>query len=340
MTKLVVTIDTEEDDWGTYKSSGYSLENINRLQEFQKIANEFCVKPTYLVNYPVATDPRAVEVLMTIGQCGKAEIGAHLHPWNTPPYEEERSIRNSMLCNLPKSLQRKKIERLHEVIQSNFGIDPVSFRSGRWGFSGEVANHLYDIGYRIDTSITPYTDLRTDFGPDFSNFSPRPFKLLPKDDFSKENAELNWLAEVPATIGFLQRDFALCNCILKMVKKRPIRYLKIAGILYRLNIISKVWLNPEFYSADMMIELAKKIITNGYQVLNLFFHSTTLEPGLTPFVRDEAEYQSFLERIRGFFRYATEAGADSVTMSEILDSGEMFAKRPYPDDEVRLMDSL
>ena len=58
--KLIVTIDAEEDNWGEYWLAQYSVQNIENIPELQEIFDRFNVKPTYLVNYPVASDPRAI----------------------------------------------------------------------------------------------------------------------------------------------------------------------------------------------------------------------------------------------------------------------------------------
>jgi len=57
--KLVVTIDTEEDNWGDYSPNGYTLENITYIPELQDLFDEYRVLPTYLVTYSVATDPQS-----------------------------------------------------------------------------------------------------------------------------------------------------------------------------------------------------------------------------------------------------------------------------------------
>jgi hypothetical protein len=165
---LIITIDTEEDNWGDYSPTGHALENIERIPDLQQLLNEFNVKPTYLITYPVATDERAISILKGILDEGKCEIGSHCHPWNTPPFEEVNNKKNSMLCNLPIDLQFNKISFLHQTIQNNFGITPISFRAGRWGFNQEVAKNLFRLGYQIDTSITPFVDWADFHGPAFS----------------------------------------------------------------------------------------------------------------------------------------------------------------------------
>ena len=81
----------------------------------------------------------------------------HCHPWNTPPYQEAMNRHNSMLCNLPPSLQLEKLQCLHETLHRRFERPPLAFRSGRWGFGHETAGILASWDADVDTSITPYT---------------------------------------------------------------------------------------------------------------------------------------------------------------------------------------
>jgi hypothetical protein len=48
-----------------------------------------------------------------------------------------------MLCNLAAELQYRKIRTLHELIGTRFGVRPVSFRAGRWGY-GPAVNYFGD----------------------------------------------------------------------------------------------------------------------------------------------------------------------------------------------------
>jgi len=179
--KLIITIDTEEDGWEDYNPTGNTVSNISQIPLLQELFDEFNVKPTYLITHPVATDEKAVSILKGIMETGRCEIGSHCHPWNTPPFEEDNNGKNSMLCNLPSELQYKKMSSLHNTITENFGIEPVSFRSGRWGYGRDVAANLQRLGYRIDTSIIAYTDWTDSHGPDFSEIPPEPFRFSIED---------------------------------------------------------------------------------------------------------------------------------------------------------------
>ena len=276
----------------------------------------FDVKPTYLITYPVATSERAISIFTEILKAGKCEIGAHCHPWNTPPFEEQCSPPNSMLCNLPEDLQYRKMRYLHEAIREHFGIEPVCFRSGRWGYADGVARNLQKLGYKIDTSMTPYTDWTSCNGPDFTDISPQPF-MFSGEPISQGSTN-GQLVEVPATIGFRQQNFARCNRILKTVKRRPLNCLRLAGILYRLGVVNKVWLSPEVSSSEDMIRLAQNMMQNKYRSINMIFHSPSLKAGLSPFVRTKHDEQMFFRHLRDFLTFARTAGIQPIRLSEVL----------------------
>jgi len=51
-------------------------------------------------------------------------------------------------------------------------------------------------------------------------------------------------------------------------------------------------------------------------VANLFFHSPTLEPGWTPFVKTEEDRRMFLSKIRKVLQFAKDNGIESISLSE------------------------
>lgn len=313
---LIITIDTEEDNWGCYTPGGHTVENIERIPELQDFFNHFQVKPTYMVDYPVVADARSSSILKTVFEKGNCEIGTHCHPWNTPPFEEATNERNSMLCNLPAELQYQKISFLHDAIRQLFGINPISFRSGRWGYGPEVARHISQLGYKVDSSITPYMDWTLAHGPDFSNVSPRPFRFS-YDDLYRHRPD-GPLLEVPATIGYHQSNFDMCNQISKLLTQNPWDRLVLHKILHRLNLLNRAWLSPEIADAKSMIKLTRRMLVEGYQFINLFFHSPTLIPGLSPFVRTKEDEAKFHRQLRDFLVFTQDTGIRSITLSETL----------------------
>src|SRR3546814_4565293 len=72
-----------------------------------------------------------LEILGAAQRVGRCEIGAQLHPWVTPPHDEEVNARNSYTGNLPADLQRAKMIALRDAIRDRFGIQPTAYRAGR-----------------------------------------------------------------------------------------------------------------------------------------------------------------------------------------------------------------
>jgi hypothetical protein len=313
--KLIVAVDTEEDNWGSLSLTRYTCANIERIPAVQGLFDHFDVIPTYLVTYPVATDEQAASILKAIVDTKRCEVGAQCHPWNTPPLNEENTPANSMLCNLPAAAQYAKMKCLHEAIRARFGVEPISFKSGRFGYSPTVARNLHRLGYKIDNSITPYMDWTRDQGPDFTRFSPRPFRFSSDDAFHE--CASGDLVEVPSTIGFLQHDFVRSNYIFDALTRGPIRKLRLAGVLHWFRLLNKAWLSPELSNSDTMIRLARAMMRNGYDVLTLVFHSPSLKAGLTPFTRTEADERRLFRHLREFLVFARDAGIEPVKLSDV-----------------------
>lgn len=312
--KLVITIDTEEDNWAAYSATDNPVTNIEALIPLQQMFDHYQVRPTYLITYPVATNHRSVEILKNFLDAGKCEIGTHCHPWNTPPFEEEINNVNSMLCNLPDELAHAKLKTLHQTICENFEVVPVSFRSGRWGFSSAVARFLVPLGYKVDTSVSPFIDWRGFHGPDYRDFPLHPYRFHPDDIATPRDR--GPLLQVPATVGFLQSNYKRCQKINDAVETSIGQKLRLKGVLYHTGLLNKLWLSPEHADAKTMIKLSKRIGLQGCKVLNLTFHSTTLVQGLTPFVNDRTDEQKFLKRISTFLDFSRKQNFISKTLRE------------------------
>src|ERR1700733_563854 len=292
MTRFFITIDTEEDDWGEYRSSGFSLESLEMLPRVQEIFNAYGAIPTYLVTYPVVQDRTARQFFLDQVASQHCEIGAHCHPWNTPPFVEELSERHSMLCNLPYETVKSKIAILKQEITQALGVVPVCFRAGRWGFGPGVAAAIHELGFRVDTSVCPFIDWSSFTGPDYRDAPRRTYRFSPDEILTASPS--GPLLEVPATIGFLQRNETFCR---RAIAARGFaRRLHLRGLLERAHIVNLRWLSPELSSARDMIALARRRLREGCSFLNMSFHSTTLVPGKTPFVRTSDDLQPFLRR--------------------------------------------
>jgi len=156
---FIITVDTEADN--QWKGGGdLHVENLKAIPHFQEICERYGFVPTYLVTYEVASDASAVAYLSQLWSEGRAEIGAHLHPWTTPPFFDQEA--EARIMHFPSELSdemlRKKFVTLHETITKVFGRSPKVFRAGRWGYDHRVGDLLTEFGYITDTSITPLLD--------------------------------------------------------------------------------------------------------------------------------------------------------------------------------------
>jgi hypothetical protein len=312
--RLIVTIDTEEDNWAGYREPSFTTGNIEKLPELQRMFDEFAVRPTYLVTHVVATDPRAAAILRRLQDERRCEIGAHCHPWNTPPVREELGAHNSMLCNLTPALQREKLRELTERITERFGCVPVSFRAGRWAYSQDVALAIVELGYEVDSSISPYMDWSSECGVDYSHVPLVPYSSSLREVYA--DAPEARLDEIPTTIGYLQRDGVRAARLHRRLSRSPWRALRVYGVLNRLGLLNRVWLCPEHHPATDMIRLTRTLLERGCPVVNMMVHSCTLLPGATPFVSSETDAREFVQRIRIYLEFATAQGLVPMSLAE------------------------
>jgi hypothetical protein len=293
--ELLIVVDTEEEfDWSApFSRESRATRTIPCQARAHEIYDRFGVVPTYVVDYPVATDPTAVEFLTGLRDSGKAEIGAHLHPWVTPPYEESVTTRNSYHCNLPEALERAKIEALTGVIEKNFGERPTVFKAGRYGLGAYTARVLAELGYRVDCSLVPHTDFSGDGGPDFRGRSDRPHWLA------------EGLLEVPLTVGFLGAMAGLGERADWLFDSPGAGRLRLPGALARSGLVARSRLTPEGTPSEEQCRLIEAMVRRGHNIFSLTYHSPSLAPGHTPYVRDEADLADFLaniEQVLAFFR--------------------------------------
>jgi len=140
--RLMVIVDTEEEfDWAKpLARANTSVTSIRDQDPAQEIFARHGLVPTYVVDHPVAASDSGAEVLGGYLRAGACQIGAHLHPWVSPPHEEEVSAYNSYAGNLPEALEREKLTRLTRTIAENLGVEPRVFRAGRDRRYGGVKN--------------------------------------------------------------------------------------------------------------------------------------------------------------------------------------------------------
>lgn len=298
---FLLTIDTEEEgNWGGnyFRHDKSPVENIKHLPAFQDFCNKLGIRPTYLIDYPVATKDFSVKILKSFLDDGACEIGAHLHPWCNPPYEEEINLRNTYLHNLPQELQLKKLSVLTETIQDNFKIRPVSYRAGRYAFNAQSLPMLESLDYQVDSSIVPYRVAKTTDEPSFGMTGLNPYHPDYVNILKPGTAKI---IELPVTVEFTRRLPGWFKANYNGLPNIGIR-----RILKKLFQIDLIWLRPSYSSVADMIRLCDSSIKQGVTVLNMMFHSNELMPGGSPYNKTEADVERFLNKIEKLIGYLAE----------------------------------
>jgi hypothetical protein len=287
-TLVLVSLDTEEDSWRPNRGGG-SVQNIDELLRLARRFERWGVPATYFTAHQVARHPGAAHVLREISAGGRAEIGAHLHPWNTPPLTETFTPRNTMLKNLPAHLQLAKLERLTNTLTEAFATRPQVFRAGRYGLGRETVAALLRCGYAVDSSVCPFISWDAmDEGPNFVGAPLVPYRLSPDRDV-REPSPGGELLEIPLSHGFNRGPFAVWAVVRRACEARPLRWLHLGGLAARTGLVSRIVLSPELASATEMLTLSRRLLEHGVRHLQLSWHSPSLTPGLSPFASTPAD---------------------------------------------------
>ncbi|MGD9511852.1 MAG: hypothetical protein AB7X49_25275, partial [Geminicoccaceae bacterium] len=308
---LCAIVDTEADfDWtGPFTRIGHDVGSIAALHHAQAIFERFGVRPTYLADYPIVTDAAAGRLLRGLYERGACDLGVQMHAWTTPPFDELLCERNSYASNLSGPLHRAKLERLVEAAARAFGHAPKVFKAGRYGFDDDGAALLEEMGFAVDTSVLPFTTLAA--GPCFSGVPHQPFWF----------GGARPLLELPVTRDFtgLLRPLAPGR-LYRAIDGRIGRLLRLPGVFSRLGLLDRLTLSPEGMSLGDLQELTRAVLHAGRKVLTLSFHSPSLAPGNTPYVRSEGELEAFLGRLQDYLDFfMSEIGGTSMTAIELHD---------------------
>lgn len=293
--QLVVVIDTEEEfDWsGPFSRSHTSVTAMRWIHRVQDIFDTYNITPVYVIDYAVASQPAGYEALQAIHADGRALIGAHLHPWVNPPFTEPVNARNSFPGNLPPMLEATKLQMLGDCIDEHFGARPVIYKAGRYGVGPHTAAILEAQGYEVDVSLCPYMDYSAEGGPNFTASTVMPYW------FGAQRS----LFELPLTVGYTGALRRWGRVLHQRASQGALARLHTVGILARLGLLNKVWLSPEGYRPEEHIQLTRTLYRQGVRLFSFAFHSPSVEPGHTPYVRSQQDLEDFLGSCHRFFEF-------------------------------------
>ncbi len=298
--RFLVFVDTEEEfDWtAPRRRDATATTAIAALPEAHRRLAGYGICPTYLVDYPVASDPAAVEAMRPLVEAGECAIGTQLHPWVNPPFDEELTVPNSFVGNLPEATERAKLIALTDRIEAMFGKRPQIYRAGRYGIGANTARLLEEAGYRLDVSVRALFDYSAEGGPDFSRHDAMPSWAGPG----------RLLLELPLTVVYAghARRFG------QWLYPAAGRLKRARGLLSRSGALNRIALTPEGTTLPDALRAIRTLLDDGQRLLSISFHSPSVVPGHTPYVRDAADLRRFYAWWDGVLELLAREGVEPI----------------------------
>lgn len=313
-TRFTLFVDTEEEfDWTLpFDRAARGTTAMAALPEAHARFAGQGVAVTYLIDHPVATSRPAVAILRRLLEDGRSTIGTQLHPWVNPPFDEIVGPANSYAGNLPRAVEAAKLRLLTDAIAQAFGFRPLVYRAGRYGIGPATFAILAELGYRIDSSMRVAYDYSRDGGPDYTAIGNAAFRTGPDAA----------LIELPLTSVFTGRARRGGARLYRALGSFP----RGRGIAARLGLLSRVALTPEDMPLAEALEAIRVAVGEGVRVLNFSFHSPSLAPGHTPYVRDAADLAAFHHWWDRVLAQLAQLGVTSASVDDLLAAADAAAE--------------
>lgn len=262
-------------------------------------------KPTYLLSAEVMRDEPSVEALRRLAK--NAELGTHLHGELIEPDLHEPDVTAAFQRDYPPDVERAKLQNLTRLFHDVLGQPARSFRAGRFGIGPASIGILEELGYTVESSVTPFLDWSSK-GSSGLSFVDAPTQPYRPDRRFPSRLGTSTLLEVPVTI-------------------RPRQLLsRIPGVG---RLIEPRWLRPTWGSVASLVALAREEIETTRRaapgrpvVLNAMFHNVEIVPGMSPYAADEKGARAILERLDGLLAFAQREGIRVVGLADLP---ELFA---------------
>ncbi|MBT3419267.1 MAG: hypothetical protein HN726_03730 [Candidatus Magasanikbacteria bacterium] len=313
--KFLISVDTEA-DYQRSSSDPLTLENIPGLSRFQALCDSFGFTPTYFITHEVAVNKEAASMLRSWQEKGTAEIGAHLHPWTTPP-KEEKDVDLRFPSDVSTQSLQAKLEVLTAAVTDATGVSPTSYRAGRWGFDNRQAEMLSSLGYIVDSSITPKISWKKTIGDTGGNGGPD-FRFSSTHPYVVEGKGKNIL-ELPMTVLFTGMYSSVRGILGKIFLSLP-RSLFITKVLNKLFFRLRwfrVFDRSVFSDWDALYTAAKK---NDLPYIQFMIHSSELSVGTSPYTKTPEALEHVYTHIEYIFTLLSKYNVESMSISSYAQS--------------------
>lgn len=274
MKYILITIDTEGDNLWKIKATDtndYKITNKNGeyLQRFQELCERYNFIPTYLTNYEMAKCESFVEMAKFALKKGNAEIGMHMHAWNSPPISPLKFYKNASKPYLGEYSSRiifEKLKMLNNILQDIFEINITSHRGGRWYIDTNIIKCLEKLNYKVDCTVCPGIDWRSargytkySKGRNYKKYQDKVFPLRKKGN----------MLEIPVTI-----------------KKRG---------------NEQIWMRPDRNNIRELLWLVNQCYYNDERYIEFMIHSSELMPGGSPTFKTNTLIEKLYENLEVLF---------------------------------------
>lgn len=300
-TRFLVFVDVEEEfDWRRPPNRAHRA--TEAMAAFPAAHQRFAdhgVGMVCMADHPIATDCRAIDILARVIEDGRSTIGAQLHAWVNPPYADPRPG-DTYPGNLPVEQEAAKLDELTDALRAAFGTSPLIYRAGRYGIGPNTSALLAARGYRFDSSVRAGYDYSADGGPDFTAVGNHAYRL-------------GQLIELPLSTvftGALRRGGAALHRRLGSIPHAR-------GAFARAGMLERVALTPEDMPIDPALRAVRTAVAAGDRLLTFSFHSPSLVPGNTPYVRSRDDLARFWQWWEAMFAELERMRVRATTLAEI-----------------------
>jgi len=297
---LCVSIDCERDKgpgWRIRRPATYAGVHEGIARKLHPLFLRFGIKPTYLLSPEVMRDSPSADCLA--GLPGSLELGTHLHAEYVAPDVDDDAESTLFQGALSPELERAKLRALTALFADRFARQPRSFRAGRFGVGAASLGILAELGYAVDSSVTPLLDWRG-AGPGAPSFRDAPLAPYRPDPAQPARRGESPLWEIPVTIRR-----GRWQCVPFFGRRLPHR-----------------WLRPTWGTGWDLVALAREILLSPPPgpmpvVLNVMFHNVEVVAGASPYARDAAQADAILGRLADLFAFTRDAGVRSVGLADV-----------------------
>lgn len=314
---VIITIDVEPDDaWTNHQNP--SVRNVHELMRLHEVLKGCGARATLLVTQRVIDDAACRETLKRLVSDGGAEVGTHLHPWETPPFAASQL--DTRYATFPHELPayefEAKLAHLTESIARHFDR-PRSYRAGRWGFAAAHVGILEHLGYVADTSVIPRVDWRDTFGIPATEGGRggADYRFAPRAIYrqSYENVCVPGVArlvELPVTVEFTRPVPAWMD---RNYGRLPT---SVHRVLRKVEWVRPVWATPAEEPLDRLLTLVDRAMAERRGMFNIAFHSSELMLDGSPTSRTVDEVDGMFDRLEQMLTALRGHGCSFTTMGD------------------------